>query len=97
MSKSGLRVEWIDLLRVIAIFAVVLVHATETIYGFNVEFMETISMQSKVFAITALAAGRLGVPIFLMITGYLLLDREYDPEKIVRFWKNNWLRLLVCT
>ena len=55
MSKSGLRVEWIDLLRVIAIFAVVLVHATETIYGFNVEFMETISMQSKVFAITALA------------------------------------------
>lgn len=22
-----------------------------------------------------------------MITGYLLLDREYDPEKIVRFWK----------
>ena len=53
MSKSGLRVEWIDLLRVIAIFAVVLVHATESIYGFNVEFMETISMQSKVFAITA--------------------------------------------
>lgn len=50
MSKSGLRVEWIDLLRVIAIFAVVLVHATEGIYGFNVEFMETISMQSKVFA-----------------------------------------------
>lgn len=97
MSKSGLRVEWIDLLRVIAIFAVVLVHATESIYRFNVESMETISMQSKVFAITALAAGRLGVPIFLMITGYLLLDREYDPEKIVRFWKNNWLRLLVCT
>ena len=32
-----------------------------------------------------------------MISGYLLLDREYDYERTRRFWKNNWLHLLVCT
>lgn len=41
--------------------------------------------------------GRLGVPIFLMISEYLLLDRQWNSERTVRFWKTNWLRLLICT
>ncbi|MDO4943287.1 MAG: acyltransferase, partial [Lachnospiraceae bacterium] len=41
--------------------------------------------------------GRLGVPIFLMISGYLLLDRVYDEERTLRFWKKNWVNLLRCT
>jgi Uncharacterized protein conserved in bacteria len=32
-----------------------------------------------------------------MITGYLLLDREYDTERYSRFLKQKWLHLLLCT
>lgn len=89
------RVEWIDLAR--AIVLVVLNHCVETIYELKTDFMQTISVQTRVFGITAFSATRLGVPIFLMITGYLLLDREYNEESCNRFWKNNWSHLFICT
>lgn len=41
---------------------------------------------------------RLGVPLFLMLTGYLLLDKDYDEEwKIKAFYKNNLLTLIITT
>ena len=55
------------------------------------------SWYSKLFAITGFTVGRLGVPLFLFLTGYLLLDRVYDVGKIQRFWKRNWLGILVTT
>ena len=39
--------------------------------------------------------GRLGVPLFFMLTGFLLLSRNYDSkEKIIRFYKKNFIVLL---
>ncbi len=96
MGKQN-RVEWIDLVRCIAIITVVLCHSTEGIYRLNVDFIQKISTQSKFFGFSMFTVGRLGVPLFLMITGYLFLDRDYSKEYTFRFWKNNWLRLLVCT
>ena len=52
---------------------------------------------SQLFAITTLTIGRLGVPLFLMISGYLLLGRRYDEEGCRRFWKRNWLHLFFLT
>lgn len=91
------RIKWIDLLRALATLLVILCHATEGIYSLSISGMENLSMSSKVFAFTFFTFGRLGVPIFLMISGYLLLDKEYDSEQTKRFWRNNWFRLFVCT
>lgn len=96
MQKND-RIEWVDLLRVIAILQVVLCHALEIGYRFNIGYMSGISIESRGFFLTAFSFGRLGVPLFLLISGYLLLDREYDYERTRRFWVNNWLKLLMCT
>ena len=81
------RIKWIDLLRALAILMVILCHATEGIYPLSISGMDDLSVQSKAAAFTSFTFGRLGVPIFLMISGYLLLDKDYDPEKTVKFWK----------
>lgn len=87
----------IELLRVIAIIMVVLCHAVEEVYKWDVGFINGLSLQSRVFAFVAFTIGRLGVPIFMFVTGYLLLDRDYDNNGIQKFWKNNLLPLLITT
>ena len=74
------HIKWIDLARAIAILGIVLCHATEGIYSLNLDYMFGISTRSAAFAFSSFTVGRLGVLQFLMITGYLLLDREYDTE-----------------
>ena len=91
------RIISIDFLRSFAIFTVVLCHATEKIYTLNVAFLSQISVQSRVFALAAFTVGRLGVPIFIFITGYLLLVRKYDTTGCKLFWQKNWLGLLITT
>ena len=76
-SGGNDRIVWIDLLRCIAILCVVLCHATEAVYDFDLESMTPIR-PTVVLAFTLFTIGRTGVPIFLMVTGYLLLDRSYD-------------------
>lgn len=96
--KQNNRIEWIELLRVFAIFQVIMCHIVENTYRMNTEYIPSkLSPQSEVFMFSAFTLGRLGVPFFLMISGYLLLDRTYDFKRTKRFWKNNWLHLLVCT
>lgn len=92
------RLDWIDLVRVFAIFLVVLCHATEGgVYNFNVYVFEGMSTFSKVFGFGTFTFSRLASCLFLIMSGYLLLDREYDREKTLRFWKKSWLHLLICT
>ncbi len=95
-KNSGKRyIMWIDVVRGIAIMAVVLCHSTEAIYLFNNDFVSLLSNESKVFLFMAETIGRLGVPLFMMITGYLLLDRNYEEKYIWYFWKHNLLRLFI--
>ena len=90
------HIEWIDVARAFAICCVVLCHSVEKTYPLHIDYIPRISMQSRIFCFLAFTVGRCGVPIFLMISGYLLLDRTYDGEQCRKFWRNNWLRLLVC-
>lgn len=85
----------IDVLRSIAIICVVLCHATENVYKLNLDYMSNVNVLSKFFAFTTFSIGRLGVPFFLFITGYLLLDNYYDHGQCLDFWKNKWFSLLV--
>lgn len=95
MTKE--RIKSIDLARVLAIFMVLICHCTDTFYKLNVDFMSTITLGSKVFACSAMSIGRMGVPLFLMITGFLLLERSYNNEKTLRFWNRNSKHLILCT
>ena len=98
MSKeSGARFPGIDFLRTFAILCVILNHSTEQLYQFKEDSFALLSSQTQVFAFIAFTLGRTGVPCFLTITGYLLMDRVYSPAQARRFWKNQWFHLLVCT
>lgn len=91
------RVKWIDLLKTVAIFCVILPHATEAVCPFKMDFFNGVGWGSKLVAFTGMAIGRLGVPIFVMVSGCLLLDREYDEDGCKRFWRRNWAGLLISS
>lgn len=91
------RIVWIDYARAFAILTVILCHSTEAIYSFKVESIAAMGMLSQVSAFSLFTIGRLGVPIFLFMSGYLMLDRSYDREACIRFWKAKWLGLLFAT
>lgn len=95
------RVIWIDWARALAILAVVLCHSTEAIYGLNVnavvDNVGDMTLSSQITAFCLFTTGRLGVPLFLFMSGYLMLDRSYDKDACLGFWKTKWLGLLVAT
>ena len=95
MSKT--RIEWVDLVRAIAILTVLYIHATDGIYIISSDATIYHTLFSRVFQFASLFIGRLGVPFFLMITGYLLLDRHYDDEKTQMFWRKNCKDLVIIT
>ena len=86
------RVE-LDIARTFAIICVVLCHATETIYSNK---WSNCSNQSKMFFIISFTIGRLGVPIFIFLTGTLILRKNFEKdEEIYGFYKHNLLPLII--
>lgn len=76
-----------------AIFCVVLNHGVEIIY----DGTAAMSTFGTWFATGLFSLGRLGVPLFLFLSGYLLLGREYKTEEdYFSFLKTKWLPLFVC-
>ncbi|MBQ8189548.1 MAG: acyltransferase [Lachnospiraceae bacterium] len=88
---------FINLTRSIAIACVVLCHATEAIYPFNIESMSTLNLTDQAYAFSLFTLGRLGVPLFLFITGFLLLDKVSDTVSGIKFWHKNFFNLLITT
>ena len=95
MSKT--RIEWIDLVRAIAILTVLYIHATDGIYIISSDAIMQYTLFSRIFQFASLFIGRIGVPFFLMITGYLLLDRSYDDERVRKFWDKSCKGLVIVT
>lgn len=91
------RIEWVDVARSLAVFCVISCHAVEEIYPFDLSSMMVISFQARIVVFGWMFLGRLGVPIFLVLTGYLLLRRNYDLEKTKKFWIHKCIPLLVTT
>lgn len=89
------RILWLDFVRSLAILMVVVVHATENIYHFNIQGISELGNLQKVLAFCGFTFGRLGVPLFLFLTGYLLLARDYDSvDNVIKFWKRKLVPLL---
>ena len=95
------RIAWIDVVRSIAIISITLNHAVNRSFaplsGQSQEFLELPILVSIIEAAFC-AFSRIGVPLFLMITGALLLNRSYEEKgRISHFLKHNWLNLFIIT
>ena len=95
------RVPWLDAARALAILSVTCNHAFILAYPAmrNMkDYYQAASLPISGAAALFFVFSRLGVPLFLMISGALLLDRDYTkPGALKRFYTHNWLRLLLVT
>lgn len=87
-DSSSTRDASLDLLRTIAILLVVAAH-TNSYLG-----IWTAGRTSGIVALIH-AVVQLGVPIFVMLTGYLMLDRDYTGKYLTTFITRNLLPLFV--
>lgn len=68
---------YIDILRIIACLMVIINHTHGII-------LENSTSTNSIFYCIGFSICKIGVPIFLMITGVLLLDKNYDYKKILK-------------
>ena len=90
------RIASLDLVRAVAIASVIYCHAVELFLPANVPDMPANNPLLYIAYIGSLILGRVGVPLFLFLTGYLLVSRTYTPENVGRFYKQHLLPLLIC-
>nr|WP_308668302.1 acyltransferase [uncultured Agathobacter sp.] len=88
------RFVWIDYLRCVAIICVILCHVTETTVSLSIDNYFDISSDYNI-PLVFFAIGRIGVPFFVLITGFLLLDRAYNKEKRISFWNKRVIHLFI--
>ena len=86
-----------DVVRTIAIIMVIICHSTEAIYSFNIEEWKMLDIFNKMFMIGSFTIGRLGVPLFLFLTGSLVLKKTFKTnEDVKEFYLHNLLPLLIA-
>lgn len=78
------RIIYLDIARTFAIIFVVLCHSVELIYKMNLQGWISISLNARIFKTIVFTLGRIGVPLFLFLTGYLLLNRKYDNDADIK-------------
>lgn len=89
----------LDVARVIAVISISLNHAVNRTFqnysGQQAEFL-SIPLWSTLIKTGATIFSKLGVPLFLMISGALLLNKRMDgPADVKRFYRHNLLDLLI--
>lgn len=89
MAEAKTRKLHYDVLRVLAAFSVVMLHSAA-------QFWYDLDIRSKVWGIANSydALFRFGVPIFVMISGAIFLDKAYTLD-IKRLYKHNILRMVI--
>ncbi len=104
--NSSNRIGWVDLARSLAIIMVLWNHAVETAFDTSVVAFSKYGTFSRMFLFNSFQFGRLGVPIFLMLTGYLVLSKRYalsfssskdHTRSYGQFLRKNYLRLFLCS
>jgi len=80
----------VDVIRTIAIIGVILLHATGDL---TAQQMNQLEVFRWVTVDIYQSVGRIGVPLFLMLTGALLLQPSKLDEPIGVFFKKRWARI----
>lgn len=96
--KKLLRETWLDDIRTLAIVSIVFCHCTEAIYPLNQSGWDSAGTISQIIRTVYFTFGRLGVPLFLFLSGYLLLSRHpcQTWSDVTAFIKTKWLPLFLC-
>jgi len=89
LNKEGELSVPVDLIRTIAIVGVILLHASN---DFTVQQMTLLEIFRWSTVDVYQSIGRLGVPLFVMLTGALLLQPSKD-ESLSVFFKKRWARI----
>ncbi len=95
------RVVWLDFARFIAIISISMNHAVAAVYGIfslsHDDFNTGRGIFSETFRAVCFVFSRLGVPLFLMLSGVLLLKKHMDTaEDVWKFFKHNLLSLFIA-
>lgn len=95
------RQYYLDIARVIAIIAIMLNHTVSRSFShFNHQMEEYLAIPLWLTVVKTVCAifSNLGVPLFLMITGILILNKRMETtEDIKGFYKHNLLPLFITT
>ena len=98
---AGTRKYDLDVMRALAIVSISMNHAVNRAYeNFSYAFFEfrTIPWWSTGIKVLAIVFGHIGVPLFLMISGALLLNKRMEGEADIRkFYRHNLLPILITT
>ncbi len=100
-QRESKRIGYMDVIRTIAILSITMNHACD--YSFSIDRNTFEEFNSVPFGVSVVKGflfvfSRLGVPLFLMLTGALLLDRDYSDKSVFnRFIKHNFFSLFVTT
>lgn len=87
----------LDIIRIIALIFVFTIHGVETVWGVSPDGLVGASTLTKIVVMIIYTLGRLSVPLFLFITGYLMLGKYYKKEDVFAFYKTKVWKLLKIT
>lgn len=90
------RIASLDVIRSLAIAAVVLIHSFRHFANPVLTGSRAYSTAFRVVGVIIENIGSMGVPLFVMLTGFLLLGRDFTGDKLKRFVKHNLLPMLVA-
>ncbi len=91
------RSAWMDRARSFAILCVILCHALNKVYSFTNETWNPEHMLGWTLQLALSTIGFLGVPLFLCLTGALMLGRDYSSDGAIgRFYKTKLTLLVAC-
>ena len=92
------RVPWMDTARALAILLVVLNHAVEYAWPMNGLVFAQLSGGAAALRFGLFTLGRLGVPLFLFLSGALTLQKAMDGDgDALGFYRRKLLPLLLCS
>ena len=83
------HIYWIDLIRVVAVFQVILIHLSFVIF-FKEDFSSANSQAANFYD----SFSRMSVPLFIMVSGYLLLGKS---EPISDFFRKRFVKVGIPT
>ena len=94
------RIAYLDIARSIAIISISFNHAVNrsfSVYSDTQTEFRAIPLWLSFIKVILYAFSRVGVPLFVMITGALLLSRNYRGDGTKIFLRHNWLQLFITT
>lgn len=95
------RINWLDTARVGALIFIMFNHAISRVFdNYGNQHFEFIKQPwfTQLFKSAVTVISWLGVPIFLMITGVLILNKRFETKEDIKyFYKHNWASLIIAT